>query len=145
MLFRKDLLPFALPAVDFVTHDYLIGFAATCASGITYLPTPLVHYRQHATNTIGANLNKTSKKSISKKERKALILARLNLIYERCPVGQNKEVLKKFASACAGSSISKRIQRFSILFTNRQTMLAYKGKSDLGNILYCFKLLISIF
>jgi glycosyltransferase involved in cell wall biosynthesis len=145
MLFRKDLLPFALPVTDFVSHDYLIGFAATCVSGIAYLPTPLVHYRQHATNTIGANLNKTSKKSISKKERKALIIARLNLIHERCPVGKNKDVLKKFASACAESSLLNRIQRFRILYTNRQTMLAYKGKSDLGNILYCFKLLISVF
>lgn len=145
MLFRKDLLSFALPVVDFVTHDYLIGFAATCANGIAYLPKPLVHYRQHDTNTIGANLNKTSKKSISRKERKDLIIARLNLIYERCPVGQNKEVLKKFASACTGTSLLNRIQRFQILYTNRQTMLAYKGKSDLGNILYCLKLLISVF
>ena len=145
MLFRKNLLPFALPMVEFVTHDYLLGFAATCANGITYLPKPFVHYRQHATNTIGANLKKGKKPYKSKKERTDLILSRLNLIYERCPEGSNKEILKNFAEACAGNSVKDRFNRVIIVMKHHRAMLAYKGKSDLGSFLYSFKLLFSIF
>jgi hypothetical protein len=145
MLFRKDLLHFALPIVDYVAHDYLIGFAATCAGGITYLPKSLVHYRQHATNTIGANLKNATKPYKTKKERNHLINLRLQLIYERCPEGENKLVLKEFAQACAGYSIKDRIQRVIILMKHHRAMLAYKGKSELGSFLYSFKLLFSIF
>lgn len=145
MLFRKDLLHFALPVVDYVAHDYLIGFAATCAGGITYLPKSLVHYRQHATNTIGANLKNATKPYKTKKERNHLINLRLQLIYERCPEGENKLVLKEFAQACAGYSINDRIKRVIILMKHHRAMLAYKGKSPLGSFLYSFKLLISIY
>jgi glycosyltransferase involved in cell wall biosynthesis len=145
MLFRKDLLDFALPVVDCVAHDYLIGFAATCANGITYLPKPFVHYRQHSTNTIGANLKNGKKPYKTKKERKNLIVARLNLIYERCPEGRNKDILKSFAQACAGKSIIDRFKRVGIVMKHHRDMLAYKGKSPLGSFLYSFKLLISIY
>lgn len=145
MLFRKDLLDFALPVVDCVAHDYLIGFAATCANGITYLPKPFVHYRQHSTNTIGANLKNGKKPYKTKKERKNLIVARLNLIYERCPEGRNKDILKSFAQACAGKSIIDRFKRVAIVMKHHRDMLAYKGKSPLGSFLYSFKLLISIY
>lgn len=145
MLFRKDLLDFALPVVDCVAHDYLIGFAATCANGITYLPKPFVHYRQHSTNTIGANLKNGKKPYKTKKERKNLIVARLNLIYERCPEGRNKDILKSFAQACAGKSIIDRFKRVGIVMKHHRDMLAYKGKSPLGSFLYSFKLLVSIY
>ncbi len=145
MLFRKDLLPFALPIAEFVTHDYLIGFAATCANGITYLPKPFVHYRQHATNAIGANLKKGKKPYKSTKERNNLIISRLNLICERCPEGKNKEILKSFAEACAGNSVKDRFNRVMIVMKHHRAMLAYKGKSELGSFLYSFKLFFSIF
>jgi glycosyltransferase involved in cell wall biosynthesis len=145
MLFHKNLLPFALPVVEFVTHDYLIGFAATCANGITYIPKPFVHYRQHATNTIGADLKRGKKQYKTKKERNNLIISRLNLLYERCPEGGNKEILKNFARACAGNTIKDRFNRAIIVMKHHRNMLAYKGKSPMGSFLYSFKLLISIY
>ena len=145
MLFKRDLLKFALPVVDFVTHDYLIGFAATCANGIAYLPESLVHYRQHDNNTIGANLKKAPKPYTSRKEKKDRILARLNLLQARCPKGPEQQVLNDFYLACHGSGLIHRINRVRIVLKHRDDMLAYKGKSAFGKFAYCFKLFFALY
>ncbi len=145
MLFKRDLLAFALPTVEFVTHDYLIGFAATCARGITYIPEALVHYRQHENNTIGANLKKAPKSFQSKKERNDRIIARLNLLQTRCPAGENKKILHDFYLACRGTKLSDRFNRVRIVFTHRESMLAYKGKSTIGKFIYGFKLFFALY
>lgn len=145
MLFKRELLAFALPTAEFVTHDYLIGFAATCAKGIAYLPESLVHYRQHANNTIGANLKKAPKPYKSRNERDERIIARLNLLQDRCPAGREKMILKDFYIACKGRTLVKRFNRVRIALTNRDNMLAYKGKSALGKFAYCFKLFFALY
>ena len=145
MLFKRDLLEFALPIVDFVTHDYLIGFAATCANGIAYLPESLVHYRQHASNTIGANLKKAPKPYKSREEKNSRILARLNLLQSRCPAGPEQQVLRDFYLACQGNGIMHRINRVRIVLKYRDDMLAYKGKSAFGKFAYCFKLFFALY
>jgi glycosyltransferase involved in cell wall biosynthesis len=145
MLFKRDLLKFAFPVVDFVTHDYLIGFAATCANGIAYLPESLVHYRQHDNNTIGANLKKAPKTYTSRKEKKDRILARLNLLQARCPTGPEQQVLNDFYLACNGSGLIHRINRVRIVLKHHDDMLAYKGKSAFGKFAYCFKLFFALY
>jgi len=47
LLLRRGLLAQALPIPDGVFHDWWLGFAAACASGIAWCPEPLVRYRQH--------------------------------------------------------------------------------------------------
>jgi glycosyltransferase involved in cell wall biosynthesis len=145
MLFKRDLLSYALPTVEYVTHDYLIGFAATCANGIAYLAEPLVHYRQHASNTIGANLKKAPKPYHSRQDREERILARLNLLQERCPEGDAQKVLHEFYVACQGTNLIHRINRVRIALTHRDSMLAYKGKSAFGKFVYCFKLFFALY
>ena len=145
MLFKRDLLKFALPVVDFITHDYLIGFAATCANGIAYLPESLVHYRQHDKNTIGANLKKAPKPYTNRAEKKDRILARLNLLQARCPAGPEQQVLNDFYLACLGSGLMHRINRVRIVLKFRDDMLAYKGKSAFGKFAYCFKLFFALY
>ena len=145
MLFKRDLLAVALPTTEFVTHDYLIGFAATCTNGIAYLQESLVHYRQHAHNTIGANLKKAPKPYRSREEKFERILARLELLQSRCPTGKEQEILKAFYLACKGTSIAHRINRVRIVMQHRDTMLAYKGKSAFGRFAYCFKLFFSLY
>jgi glycosyltransferase involved in cell wall biosynthesis len=145
MLFKRDLLNFALPTVDFVTHDYLIGFGATCANGIAYLPESLVNYRQHANNTIGANLKKAPKSYNNRNERNERILARLDLLQKRCPPGKEQAILQAFYHACHGNSLFHRINRVRIALAHRKSMLAYKGKSAFGEFAYCFKLFFALY
>ena len=54
MLFKKELVQRCVPFPSIVTHDFWLGFVATCKGPIKYLDTPLVLYRQHITNAIGA-------------------------------------------------------------------------------------------
>ena len=145
MLFRRDLLSYALPTVEYVTHDYLIGFAATCASGIAYLSESLVHYRQHESNTIGADLKKAKKTKHTRQERDLRILARLELLQSRCPAGEEQKVLKDFYLACQGTRMTDRFRRVLIALAHRDSMLAYKGKSAFGKFAYCFKLFFALY
>jgi hypothetical protein len=135
----------ALPFPDYVGHDYILGFAAASLNGVSYFPATLVNYRQHSSNTMGADLSKGKKNYNTREERNARIVKRLNLLAERCPDGSYREILQELAQDFASKSLPARVRRFLCVAKHHRAMLAYKGKSELGSFLYSFKLLISIY
>jgi len=145
MLFKREIIDLALPFPDYVGHDYILGFAAASLNGVRYLPETLVNYRQHSSNTMGADLSKGKKNYTTREERNARIVKRMELIAERCPAGGDREILHGLARDFAGGSLRARLSRFLTVAKYHREMLAYKGKSALGSFLYSFKLLISIF
>jgi glycosyltransferase involved in cell wall biosynthesis len=145
MLFKREIINIALPFPDFVGHDFILGFAAAALHGVSYFPATLVNYRQHSSNTMGADLSKGKKNYNTREERNARIVKRLNLLAERCPAGVEREILRKLALDFASAGIAARIRRFLTVATHHRAMLAYKGKSALGSFLYSFKLIFSIF
>jgi glycosyltransferase involved in cell wall biosynthesis len=145
MLFKREIINIALPFPDFVGHDFILGFAAAALHGVSYFPATLVNYRQHSSNTMGADLSKGKKNYNTREERNARIVKRLNLLAERCPAGLEREILRELALDFASTTIAARIRRFLTVATHNQAMLAYKGKSELGSFLYSFKLIFSIF
>ena len=145
MLFKREIINIALPFPDFVGHDFILGFAAAALNGVSYFPAILVNYRQHSSNTMGADLSKGKKNYNTREERNARIVKRLNLLAERCPAGLEREILRELALDFASTTIAARIRRFLTVATHNQAMLAYKGKSELGSFLYSFKLIFSIF
>jgi glycosyltransferase involved in cell wall biosynthesis len=145
MLFKKDLLETALPLSHWVTHDYLLGFSATCHDGIAYIPLSLVHYRQHESNAIGADLKKAKKLYATREERKLRICERVNLLAKRCRGVKEKVIFEQLYRDFSGNSLAHRLRRFKTVLKYREDMLAYKGKSSLGNFFYCFKLLVGIY
>ena len=145
MLFKREIIDIALPFPDFVGHDFILGFAAAALHGVSYFPATLVNYRQHSSNTMGADLSKGKKNYNTREERNARIVKRLNLLAERCPAGVEREILRELALDFASTTIAARIRRFLTVATHHRAMLAYKGKSALGSFLYSFKLIFSIF
>ena len=145
MLFKREIIDIALPFPDFVGHDFILGFAAAALHGVSYFPATLVNYRQHSSNTMGADLSKGKKNYNTREERNARIVKRLNLLAERCPAGVEREILLRLALDFASTTIAARIRRFLTVATHHRAMLAYKGKSALGSFLYSFKLIFSIF
>jgi glycosyltransferase involved in cell wall biosynthesis len=145
MLFKREIIDIALPFPDYVGHDYILGFAAAALKGVAYFPATLVNYRQHSSNTMGADLSKGKKNYKTREERNARIVKRLNLLAERCPAGKGREILQDLAQDFASTGIAARIRRSLTVATHHQAMLAYKGKSVLGSFLYSLKLLFSIF
>ena len=145
MLFKREIIDIALPFPDYVGHDYILGFTAAALNGVVYFPQTLVNYRQHSSNTMGADLSKGKKNYNTREERNARIVKRLNLLAERCPAVKDQEILQDLAQDFASAGIAARIRRFLSVATHHRAMLAYKGKSALGSFLYSFKLLISIY
>lgn len=145
MLFKREIINIALPFPDYVGHDYILGFTAAALNGVSYLPATLVNYRQHSSNTMGADLSKGKKNYNTREERNARIVKRLNLLADRCPAGDEREILQALAQNFASAGIAARIRRFFTVAKHHRAMLAYKGKSALGSFLYSFKLLFSIF
>jgi len=145
MLFKKEVLETALPLSNWVTHDYLLGFAATCHNGIAYIPISMVHYRQHESNAIGADLKKAKKLYQTRAERKLRICERIKILAERCCYQEEKQIFEQLYLDFLGNSLVNRIRRFKTVMKYREDMLAYKGKSSLGNFMYCFKLLFGIY
>ncbi|MEN9960927.1 MAG: putative glycosyltransferase [Bacteroidota bacterium] len=145
MLFKREIIDIALPFPDYVGHDYILGFAAAALNGVGYFPATLVNYRQHSSNTMGADLSKGKKNYNSREERNARIVKRLHLLVERCPDGVEREILQELAQDFASKSLAARVRRFLTVVKHHRAMLAYKGKPELGSFLYSFKLLFSIF
>jgi len=145
MLFKREIIDLALPFPDYVGHDYILGFAAASLNGIRYFPETLVNYRQHSSNTMGADLSKGKKNYTTREERNARIVKRMELIAERCPAGADRVILHGLARDFAHTSMAARVQRFLTVAKHYRAMLAYKGKSELGSLLYSIKLLFSIF
>ena len=145
MLFKREIIDLALPFTDFVGHDYILGFAAASLNGVKYYTQTLVNYRQHSSNTIGADLSKGKKNYTTRQERNARIVNRLELIASRCPAGSEREILIRLARNFESKSLTARVSRFLTVAKHHRAMLAYKGKSAIGSFLYSFKLLISIF
>ena len=145
MLFKKEVLETALPLSNWVTHDYLLGFSATCHNGIAYIPISMVHYRQHESNAIGADLKKAKKLYNTRSERNMRICERIKILAERCSYSKEKQIFEQLYLDFSGNSLFNRMRRFKTVMKYRDDMLAYKGKSSLGNFLYCFKLLFGIY
>ena len=145
MLFKKEVLETALPLSNWVTHDYLLGFSATCHNGIAYIPISMVHYRQHESNAIGADLKKAKKLYQTRAERKLRICERIKILAERCCYQEEKQIFEQLYLDFLGNSLVNRMRRCKTVMKYREDMLAYKGKSSLGNFMYCFKLLFGIY
>jgi glycosyltransferase involved in cell wall biosynthesis len=147
-LFKKELVNRCIPFPTIVTHDFWLGFVATCYSPIQYLPEPLVQYRQHNFNAIGADTHvkkvdqpKPSKEALQEKSRK-----RMRMLYEKCPpeLAEQKQVLKTISDSYQSYSLKNNLTRMIVFFKYRNLILAYKRKSALMKMLFCLKMFFKI-
>lgn len=94
VLFKRELLNTALPFPKSVKlHDYWLGLAAKKRNGIKYLSLPLVKYRQHTNNQIGAINNKDSGISSTK------ILKRIFRIKEFFAKENKEKIVNSYLNA----------------------------------------------
>jgi glycosyltransferase involved in cell wall biosynthesis len=54
-MIRRSLLERAIPFPELLPHDQWLGLLAADGEGIAYLPEPLVNYRKHEKNALGAH------------------------------------------------------------------------------------------
>ncbi|HVZ24836.1 MAG TPA: glycosyltransferase family 2 protein [Sediminibacterium sp.] len=144
MLFRRELAQRSQPFPDIVTHDYWLGFVAACKGTVQYVNRPLVAYRQHTQNAIGADTRKAGagkRKPVSREQKRHRIRQRIRLLCEKCPEENTaKQVLRQVAACYADFSLLHNWQRMCLFFRYRRLFLAYKKKSVLMQWLFCVKM-----
>lgn len=146
MLFRKELIEKCTPFPAIVTHDFWLGFVASCYGGIKYVNEVLVQYRQHMHNAIGANTRQHVRQKPTKQTRIDVAKKRMQMLFEKCPVSlvDQKRVFEILAMTYQKKDIISRWQRMIIFFKYRDIILAYKKKSALMKILFCIKMFFKI-
>ncbi|WP_296742878.1 glycosyltransferase family 2 protein [Mesorhizobium sp.] len=129
----RDLLAKASARAEFVSHDWWAYLIVTAAGGsVRYEPRPLVRYRQHGANLVGAN--------VSWKAR----LSRLGRLFKGqfavwtdsnlAGLAANRDLITRDAAHCLGMFIRARkgsvLRRFSLLGKSgvyRQTLMGTLG------------------
>jgi glycosyltransferase involved in cell wall biosynthesis len=146
MLFKKELVDKAVPFPTLVTHDFWLGFVATCYSRVVYVNEPLVHYRQHAQNAIGADTTKNKTASLTMAQKKQKARARMELLYHKVKEAEHQHagVFEKINNSYANFSLINNYNRAKLFFDYRNLILAYKKKSALLKVLFAVKMFFKI-
>jgi hypothetical protein len=146
MLFKKELIDKAAPFPALVTHDFWLGFVATCYSRVVYVNEPLVHYRQHTQNAIGADTTKNKTASLTLAQKKQKARARMELLYHKVKEAghQHAGVFEKINNSYANFSLINNYNRAKLFFDYRNLILAYKKKSALLKVLFAVKMFFKI-
>ena len=90
-------------------------------------------------------INEAKKLYQTRSERNMRICERIKILADRCQDSKEKQLFEQLYLDFSGNSLVNRMRRCKTVMKYRDDMLAYKGKSSLGNFLYCFKLLFSIY
>lgn len=132
--FAKSILP--LPKE--IMFDRWISFCAAANNGIKYVDRPLVKYRQHETNTIGAGKSKNKGRRKSKTEKFDIKLAELKTL-EKAPITNvhTKQILHRMLVLFTRKP---SLQRCIFFFNNIDELLVIKNKPHYRKLLYCIKM-----
>jgi glycosyltransferase involved in cell wall biosynthesis len=146
MLFKKELIDKAVPFPSLVTHDFWLGFVATCYSTVVYVNEPLVHYRQHTQNAIGADTTKNKTVSLAQAQKKQQARVRMQLLYNKVKETGHKhaDVFEKINDSYSSFSLSNNFKRAKVFYDYRNLILAYKKKSALLKILFAVKMFFKV-
>lgn len=146
MLFKKELIDKAVPFPTLVTHDFWLGFVATCYSKVVYVNEPLVHYRQHTQNAIGADTTKNKTVSLTMAQKKQQARERMGLLYNKVKATGHEHVVvfEKINHSYSSFSLINNLKRAKLFFDYRNLILAYKKKSGLLKILFAVKMFFKI-
>ena len=145
MLFKKELVDRCMPFPAIVTHDFWLGFVAACNGEVHYVDLPLVNYRQHASNAIGANTHAYQKNKPTTAEKLIKARARMQLLFEKCPDNvPQKKILEDINKSYQSYSFKNNLHRMLLFFKYRNLILAYKKKSAIMKVLFCLKTFFKI-
>ena len=142
ILFRKELLTFALPFPDEIPYDWWLAFCASQHSAIQVVCEPLVSYRQHLSNAVGGY----GVKKDNKKEGDKFFILSQACVRIRCfsqtiasHLTLEKQVLKLLALSYRDRSFKMRIKRILLFWNNRDNLLLFKKRSKPLKMIYCLK------
>src|SRR5579859_1282764 len=129
-MFRKRLVLDAMPFPPTIIHDWWLAFVASTRGTIQYLDLPLVKYRQHTGNVIGAIKIKGRGKKKHKVDALTLIRTRVAAFYRICPDSHEaKPVVGNIVKSYSSFSLANDFLRMRIFFRYKDQLLATKKRS----------------
>ncbi len=150
-LLKKSIFLAATPFPLQVPHDWWLPYVSTFYGGIKYLDMPLVKYRHHANNFIGAvKINKTKKTIFEriqkKKKERQIIKERVQLFYEKCPdtLIEEKTTIQKIIKSYSSFSLVNNFNRSRLFLRHKQYFLAIKKCSAAYKYFFCIKMFFKI-
>ncbi|MBI3219693.1 MAG: glycosyltransferase family 2 protein [Bacteroidetes bacterium] len=144
-IFRKELIKSILPFPSIVIHDWWMAFVAATQGPVQYVDEPLIHYRQHAGNVIGAIKVKGQKKKKDKSELQQRIRERMKLFSQSCPEHHSaKNLLNELARSYSSFGLSNNFLRMNLFFTHQEQLLATKNRSPFRKWLFCVKMFFTV-
>lgn len=146
-LIRRSLIEKCVPFPTTVAHDFWLGFVASCNKGAGYFNHPLVLYRQHGSNLVGANtLRKKRSRRKTVAEKNMHLRERMHLLYTRCPADlPQKKIFTDLNKSYQSFSLANNWLRAKTFFRYRDRILAYKRKSGFGKVLFCIKMFFKLY
>lgn len=150
-IFKRALYKIATPFLEIIPHDWWLAYNASLAGGIVFLNEPLVYYRQHESNLVGAvNTKRETKIKESIRRNKAMEIAgirkRIIAFYNACPAEKTieKNVLQRLVKSYESFTISNNFLRMFLFFKYQKLLLASKKRSLIRKYLFCFKMFVII-
>ncbi len=144
-IFRKELIKTILPFPSIVIHDWWMAFIAATQGPVQYVDKPLILYRQHAGNVIGAIKVKGQKKKKDKSELQQRIRERIKLFAQSCPENHAaKNLLNELARSYLSFSLSNNFLRMNLFFAHQEQLLATKNRSPFRKWLFCVKMFFTV-
>jgi glycosyltransferase involved in cell wall biosynthesis len=127
MLVNRPLLELGMPVPPlFRMHDWWFAIVAAAFGTITFLDRPMVRYRQHANNTIGAQA-KVEKNSFGSRMRR-LVMAPQAVLADRIrPLREQADMIKKNLAAFSerfGGSLGNRERDVVRAFQNKRLVFS---------------------
>ncbi len=140
MLIHRDLLSVALPFSMDIPYDFWLGFHAAQFAEIQYVDEPLVGYRQHQNNALGA-IGHSSEKGDSEYSRMKKSQSRIEIFSKIIAPHLIKErkVLEKLAKSYSNRTIGSRFGRIGFFWNNRNELLLFKKRNKVRKMLFCLK------
>ncbi|MBV9961931.1 MAG: glycosyltransferase family 2 protein [Parafilimonas sp.] len=150
ILFKHELLKKIIPFTEILPHDWWITFNATIGGCIKFLDKPMVYYRQHTQNAIGAiNRGEKSKQQSEVKNTHFAVeehRKRVELFYKTCPdnLKHEKDVLRNLNESYKDFSFKNNFKRMMLFFRYKDLFLAAKKHSWLQRNLFPVKMFFKV-
>jgi hypothetical protein len=141
ILMNSELLKYALPFNTEIPHDHWLAFHASQYGEIPVVKEALVGYRQHENNTLGAIGGNVGGKKDSEQERINESHKRIQIFAKSITpfLSNEKRILEFLAKSYTDKSIIMRLKRVSVFWKNKDSLLLFKKRTKMRNMLYCIK------
>lgn len=149
-LINRELLKFALPFNKEIPYDYWLAFHAVQYGKIPYVNKPLVGYRQHENNAIGAlGLSKKEKRERKERQNEVTNVDDRQENYNRVVLFANavndnlkfeKQLLMDLSKTYHDLTLKTRLKRVKLFWENKDQLIYFKKRNQFRKAYFCLKM-----